>query len=273
MKGRIIVNGQEVVIKTVNEQDYLSLTDMAKKFNDRPDIPIQGWLKNANTIRFLELWEQMHNPDFNPSHMAGIKENIGLNSYYLSAKKWIEETGAIGIESRPGRYGGTFAHVDIAFEFASWLSPEFKLYLILEFKRLKHEEAERLSQGWDFRRLLSKVNYPLQTEAIRENIIPRLAKGEHGLAYATEADIINIALFGCTAKQWREANPDLAAKGNMRDHASALELTVLSNLESFNSQLIRKGAGKENRLEALMDMARFQLGVFAQDDRLKIDNK
>lgn len=272
MKSKIVVDGREIAIQQVNNSEYISLTDMVRNYESPSDI-IQAWMRTRATVEFLGVWERMNNPDFNHPDFEVIRNEAGSNTFTLSVKKWKEAVNGIGLNSRAGRYGGTYAHVDIAFSFGAYISATFQYLLIREFQRLKTDEADRLQQGWDYRRFLAKVNYPLQTEAIKESIIPRLAKSEHGLAYATEADIINIALFGCTAKQWREANPDLAGKGNLRDYASALELTVLSNLESFNSQLIRKGAGKESRLEALMDMARFQLGVFSRDDRLRIDDK
>ncbi len=270
MKKKIIVEGKEISIQQVDEKDYVSLTDMVRD-QARPDQVIGNWLRTLATLDYLATWEKLYNPDFKPLEFEGFRRQAGRATFTMSVKEWTETTGAIGMRSKSGRGGGTFAHRDIAFHFGETISPLFHLLLIREFDRLKAEEMKSLSQGWDFRRFLSKVNYPLQTEAIRQNLLPRLAKGAHSLAYATEADILNLALFGMTAKQWREANPEQAVKGNIRDFASALELTVLSNLESFNAQLIRKGAGKESRLEALADMARFQLGVFTQDDRLKVD--
>ena len=264
---KILVDGQEITIKQVNDADYISLTDMAKRRNaENTIVIIRAWLKRNATLRFIEIWEQMSNPDFKPFQMEQIKNELSEDANYISAKQLIERTNAIGIQSRAGRYGGTYAHRDIAFEFATWLSPEFKFYLIKEFQRLKQEEKARLSEGWDVSRFLAKINCPLQTEAIRENIIPRLGKKEQLFAYASEADMINLIVFGMTARQWRENHPE--SKGNIRDQASLIELTIVANLESFNAQLIKAGARQEARFEALAGMARFQLEVFAQDKRL-----
>ena len=236
MTEKIVVDGHELSIKVIKSQDYISITDMAKKFSDRPDLPIRNWIRNTDTIRFLELWEKLNNPEFNPADIGGFKERTGSNSFYPSVKQWIELTNAIGIQSKPGRYGGTYAHVDIAFEFASWLSAEFKLYLITEFKRLKSDEYQKQKLEWDYSRFLSKVNYTIQTASIKENLLPRLQAGDKIFAYATEADLLNLAVFGMTAKQWREQNPK--AEGNIRDHAGIVQLTILANLESINAYFI-----------------------------------
>lgn len=263
----IRVDGTEITIKLVNQEDYISLTDIAKKRgSQKPNEVIRTWLRNSNTIPYLEAWERMNNPSFKDGNFDTFKIETIDNKDIITIKRYLEMTGAIGITSSAGRYGGTYAHRQIAFEFAGWIEPVFRLYITTEFERLKLEEAKRLNQEWDFGRFLSKINYPLQTEAIKENILPRLAKKDQPFAYSSEADMINLIIFGLTARQWRESQPD--AKGNIRDHASLIELTVLANLESFNAQLIKVGASQEARFEALANMAHFQLGVFAQDKRL-----
>lgn len=258
MKNRVItVQGAAVTISTRNDQDYISLTDMVSRF-DGGSALIEQWLKNKDTVLFLGVWEQLNNPDFNSPEFEGIKNEAGRNSFYLSVKKWIELTGAIGLHAKAGRYGGTFAHRDIAFEFGSWLSPEFKLYLIKEFQRLKDEENRATSLQWNFQRTLSKVNYRIHTDAIKEHLIPALlSKAQKNVAYANEADILNVALFGQTAKQWRDANPN--AEGNMRDAATLEQLVVLSNLESINAMLIHQGLPAPERLAQLNTMAITQM--------------
>jgi hypothetical protein len=250
MKNRIInVKGAEVTIATHHEQDYISLTDMVRSF-DGGSALIEQWLKNKDTVLFLGVWEQLNNPGFNSLEFEGIRNEAGRNSFFLSAKKWIDATGAIGLHARAGRYGGTYAHKDIAFEFGSWLSPEFKLYLIKEFQRLKDEESRATSLEWNFQRTLAKVNYKIHTDAIKERLIPpRLTATQTGIIYASEADLLNVALFGITAAQWRQANPDL--EGNMRDAATLEQLVVLSNLESINAVLIHQGLVAPARLEQL----------------------
>ena len=250
MKNRIItVKGAEVTIATHHEQDYISLTDMVRSF-DGGSALIEQWLKNKDTVLFLGVWEQLNNPGFNSLEFEGIKNEAGRNSFFLSAKKWIDATGAIGLHAKAGRYGGTYAHKDIAFEFGSWLSPEFKLYLIKEFQRLKDEESRATSLEWNFQRTLAKVNYKIHTDAIKERLIPpRLTAAQTGIIYASEADLLNVALFGITAAQWRKANPEL--DGNMRDAATLEQLVVLSNLESINAVLIHQGLAAPARLEQL----------------------
>jgi hypothetical protein len=265
---KIIVEGIEVSIKTVDDKDYISLTDIAKKRNNQTtDTVIQAWLKRGNTLRFLELWEQENNPDFKPLQMQGIRLELSQEANFISAKQLIERANIIGIQSRRGRYGGTFAHVDIAFEFATWLSPELKFYLIKEFQRLKAEEAERLNLEYNEIRFLTKVNYTLQTKAIEENIIPRLNKADKSFAYSNEADLINQVVFGMTARQWKEKNPDL--KGNMRDYASILELNILNNLQARNSELIDNGVDPELRFRVLLQIAQKQFERLADDQRLQ----
>ena len=258
---KINANGTEISLITDSRsnEDYISLTDIAKYRNpDDASGVIANWLRNRNTIEYLGLWEQMNNPNFNPIEFEGFRNNAGLNSFTLSPQKWISSTNAIGIISKPGRYGGTFAHTDIAFEFASWVSPEFKLYVIKDYQRLKADEAHRLEIGWDTKRELSKINYRIHTDAIKEFLItPELTKQEKGYKYATEADILNVALFGKTAKQWREETGN--KKENMRDHASVEQLIVLVNLESMNADLIRQGLSPQERLQKLRSVAYYQL--------------
>jgi KilA-N domain len=260
MKSRIIhVQGAAVTISSRNQQDYLSLTDMVKYFDGGTAL-IEQWLKNKDTVLFLGVWEQLNNPDFNSNspEFEGIRIEAGRNSFFLSAKKWIEATGAIGLQAKAGRYGGTFAHKDIAFEFGSWLSPEFKLYLIKEFQRLKDEESRTTSLGWSFQRTLSKVNYKIHTDAIKERLIPtQLTKAQTSIVYATEADLLNVALFGVTAAQWRMSSS--AKEGNIRDHATLEQLVVLSNLESINAVLIHQALPQAQRLMQLNAIARSQM--------------
>lgn len=258
MKNRIInVKGAEVTIATRHEQDYISLTDMVRNF-DGGSALIEQWLKNKDTVLFLGVWEQLNNPGFNSLEFEGIRNEAGRNSFFLSAKKWIEATGAIGVLAKAGRYGGTYAHKDIAFEFGSWLSPEFKLYLIKEFQRLKDEESRATSLEWSFQRTLAKVNYKIHTDAIKERLVPpRLTSKQTGIIYASEADLLNVALFGITAAQWRQANPDLS--GNMRDAATLEQLVVLSNLESINAVLIHQGLAAPERLTQLNAIAITQM--------------
>lgn len=258
MKNRIInVRGVEVTIAIRHEQDYISLTDMVKNF-DGGSALIEQWLKNKDTVLFIGVWEQLNNPGFNSLEFEGIRNEAGRNSFFLSAKKWIVATGAIGLHAKAGRYGGTFAHRDIAFEFGSWLSPEFKLYLIKEFQRLKDEESRATSLEWSFQRTLAKVNYKIHTDAIKERLIPpRLTAAQTGIIYASEADLLNVALFGITAAQWRQANPDQA--GNMRDVATLEQLVVLSNLESINAVLIHQGLAGPERLVQLNAIAITQM--------------
>lgn len=260
MKNRTIhVKGSDIAIVSREEQDYISLTDMVKNF-DGGSALIEQWLKNKDTVLFLGVWEQLNNPNFNSNspEFEGIRIEAGRNSFFLSAKKWIEATGAVGLYAKAGRYGGTYAHRDIAFEFGSWLSPEFKLYLIKEFQRLKNEEASTKSLEWSFQRTLAKVNYKIHADAIKARLIPpRLTNSQTGIIYASEADLLNVALFGITAAQWRESNPDLA--GNMRDFASLEQLVVLSNLESINVVLIHQGHEQSARLTQLNDIAISQM--------------
>ncbi len=253
----IEVQGTTVAILSQPGGDYISLTDMVRNF-DGAGALIEQWLKNKDTVLFLGVWERINNPDFNSLEFEGIKNEAGRNSFFLSAKKWIDLTGATGLLASAGRYGGTYAHKDIAFEFGSWLSPEFKLYLIKEFQRLKDEENNRLQLGWNLQRTLAKINYRIHTDAIRDTLIPpTVTKAQAAVTYANEADLLNVALFGQTARQWRDAHPD--AEGNIRDHASLEQLVVLTNLESLNSVLIRQGLPPPDRLLKLNEIAISQL--------------
>ncbi len=245
---KINVKGLQVVIFTKNESDYISLTDIARyKDADRSDYLIQNWLRNRDTIEFLGLWEKINNSQFKSIEFDGFKQSAGLNSFSLTPQRWVVTTGAIGIFSRKGRGGGTYAHKDIAFEFATWISAEFKLFLIKEFQRLKEEENERLVTGWDTKRLLTKINYRIHTDAIKENIIPpNLSKHAQNLIYANEADVLNVALFGMTAADWRDKNPKL--DGNIRDYSDVAQLVCLSNLENLNAEFIRAGLSQSERL-------------------------
>ncbi|MCO6483893.1 MAG: KilA-N domain-containing protein [Flavobacteriales bacterium] len=258
MKKRSInVKGTEVAVTTLHKQDYISLTDMVKGFEGGSAL-IENWLRAKDTILFLGAWEHVNNPDFKPLEFEGIKNEAGRNSFFLSVKRWSHSTGAIGIEARTGRYGGTYAHKDIAFEFGSWLSPEFKLYLITEFQRLKEQEADTRSLEWNVQRTLAKVNYRIHTDAIKEHLVPPvLTKAQMNAIYASEADLLNMALFGCTAAEWRRRNP--GKEGNVRDHATLEQLVVLSNLESINAVLIHQGLNQSERLTQLNGTAILQM--------------
>ncbi|MDP3433290.1 MAG: KilA-N domain-containing protein [Bacteroidota bacterium] len=263
---KISVENFEIVILTQKQDDYISLTDMAKFKNaETTGLVISHWLSTRYTVEFMGLWERLNNPLFNVTEFSNIKNESGSNGFVLSAKQWIEKTKAIGIISKTGRYGGgTYAHKDIAFEFGSWISPQFKYYLIKEYQRLKADETDRLKLEWNVKRLLSKTNYHLQTDAVQKQILPKknYSKNNEWLVYAEEADLLNVALFGCTAKDWRDANPELVAKNlNIRDMASINELTVLSNIESMNSVLILQDIEKTGRFKQLCQIADYQLNV------------
>ena len=258
MVEKITVDGKEIAIKSVQEQDYISLTDMVRDRRN-PSQAINNWIRNRDTIELLGIWERLHNEDFNLLEFEKIKSEAGRNAFTMSIKNWTAETNAIGIQSKAGRYGGTYAHRDIAFAFGAWVSPVFQFYLISEFQRLKSEEYQRARLEWDYSRFLSKVNYEIQTESIKNNLIPRLEVNDQVFVYATEADLLNLAVFGMTAKQWRAANPD--TKGNIRDSASIAELTVLSNLESINAYFIQAGASKEARYLKLCEIVETQLSI------------
>ena len=258
-KNRITAKGIDITISIQNNtDDYISLTDIAKYKSDDSSATIQNWMRRRDTIEFLGLWEALNNVNFNPIEFEGFKNNAGSNAFTLSPQKWISATNAIGIISKSGRYGGTYAHKDIAFEFASWISPEFKLYIIKDYKRLKTEENSRLSLNWNLNREISKLNYRIHTDAIKANLIPpKLTPEQIGFTYASEADMLNVALFGKTAKQWRTENPN--KKGNIRDYATLNQLLVLANMESYNAILIEQGKGQSERLVILHDLAVKQL--------------
>ena len=269
-KNKIIdVKGTEITIYKNDVDDYISLTDIARyKDSANMDTIIQNWLRNRNTIELLGFWEQMYNPGFKPLEFEGFRKQSGLNSFVLTPKRWIETTNAIGIISKSGRYGGTFAHKDIAFEFASWISIEFKLYIIKEFQRLKEDENSRQKLDWDLQRTLAKVNYTIHTDAIKERLIPeKLTPKQTSFVYASEADLLNMALFGQTAADWRAKNPD--SKGNIRDQASLEQLVVLSNLESINAVLIRQGLEQAERLSQLNQIAITQMTSLVNNANLK----
>lgn len=249
--------------------DYMSLTDMAGyRQSDHASYVIQNWMRNRMTVRFLGLWEQLHNPNFNYLEFEAIEQAAGVNSFVLTPKQWVERTNAIGIITKAGRYAQTMAHQDIAMEFASWLSPEFKLYVYKDYQRLKTDENSRLSLGWNLNRELSKINYRIHTDAIKQNIIPEdISRSAESFIYANEADVLNVALFGQTAKMWREANPE--AQGNMRDEASLSQLIVLVNLESMNAELIKQGLSRTERAIRLNQMAISQLQLLDSENLAK----
>ena len=265
-KSIIEVRGTAITIVSHREQDFISLTDIARfKSGERFDDLIRNWLRNRNTVEFLGVWERLHNPGFNPVEFDGIRMQAGLNSFTLTPKQWIEKTGAVGIVSSAGRYGGTYAHKDIAFEFASWISVEFRLYLIKEFQRLKDDENRRLSLDWSLNRALSKLNYRIHTDAVKAHLIPpEVTPAQAALTYATEADLLNVALFGHTARQWRDANPKL--DGNVRDYASIEQLLVLANLEGMNAELIHMGLPQGERLKRLNQIAIRQVQVLTSSN-------
>jgi hypothetical protein len=255
-KTKIIVKGSEITIVKYHGDDYISLTDMLKAKDG--DFFISDWLRNRNTVEFIGIWESIYNPAFNYGEFAIIKSKTGLNNYKISAKDWVEKTNAIGLKATTGRYGGTYAHKDIAFEFGMWISAEFKIYLIKEFQRLKDSESNNLKLEWSFQRTLAKVNYRIHTDAIKEKLIPpELTKNQINMQYASEADLLNVALFGITAKIWRDQNRKLV--GNIRDYASIEQLVVLSNLESINALLIRDGLSSEDRIQKLNITAIIQM--------------
>jgi hypothetical protein len=259
VKETIFAKGISIGIYTEDFQnEFISLTDIAKYKSEDPTAVISNWMRNRDTIEFLGLWESLHNPEFKPLEFEGFRNQAGLNVFTLSPKKWIESVSAIGIVSKPGKYGGTFAHSDIAFEFASWISAEFKLYIIKDYKRLKSDENSRLSLQWNLNREISKLNYRIHTDAIQENlIVPDLTPAQISWTYANEADVLNVAIFGTTAKQWRNSHP--SSKGNIRDEANLNQLLVLANLESYNAVLIEKGITQSDRLIELNRLAKKQL--------------
>ena len=268
-KSSIEVQGTAITVLTQAIDDYISLTDIAKhKEPNRSDHVIQNWMRNRNTIEFLGVWERLNNVDFKPLEFEGFKNRAGLNSFVLTPRQWIDVTNAIGLVSKSGRYGGTYAHKDIAFEFASWISVEFKLYLIKEFQRLKEDENRRLSLAWNLNRTLSKLNYRIHTDAIKAHLIPAaVTPAQAAITYANEADMLNVALFGQTAKQWRVANPKL--EGNMREYATIEQLLVLANIEGMNAELIHMGLTQGERLKRLNEIAIRQMQVLTAASAIK----
>lgn len=264
-KKLIVVEDIQIRFYQEKEEDFISLTDIAKRFSPRTDQVILNWLRTRATIEFLGAWEILNNPNFNPLNFEGIKNQSGAPAFVLTANDWMESTAAIGIRAKAGRYGGTFAHRDIAFEFLSYLSPTFKLFVFKEFQRLKTIEAEQKKDNldWNFKRMLSKINYDIHTEAVQTHLLPpRLGDLKTaGLVFASEADLLNVALFGSTARQWQSQNPDL--KGNLRDYATAEQLLVLANLENLNAHLIREGFSQDERLQKLNEVAFHQMHLLA----------
>ncbi len=262
-----MIKSKKIVVKNISvgfiphpTNDYISLTDIARyRDNERTNYIIQNWMRTRNTVDFLGLWEKLHNPNFNSIEFDAFRNEAGSNSFSLTPQRWIEKTNAVGLVSKAGRYGGgTYAHKDLAFEFASWISPEFKLYLIKEFQRLKEEENERLLLGWDIKRTLTKLNYKIHTDAIKENLIPgRITKEQANMIFATEADLLNKALFGMTAQEWRDRNPK--KEGNMRDYADVIQLVCLANLEALNAEFIRQSLPQGERLNMLNEIAIIQI--------------
>jgi KilA-N domain len=260
------IQGTSVAVVTSPQGDYISLTDMLRAKDG--DFFISDWLRNRNTVEFLGIWESIYNPAFNYGEFATIKSQAGLNSYKISVKEWVEKTGAIGLKATAGRYGGTYAHPDIAFEFGMWISPEFKIYLVKEFRRLKDEESSRLKLEWNLQRTLSKINYRIHTDAIKETLVPpSISKTQASQVYASEADLLNVALFGQTAQQWQDAHPD--ADGNQRDHATLEQLVVLTNLESLNAVFIRQDLPAPERLLRLNEIAITQMRSLLADHHMK----
>ncbi|OAV66599.1 KilA-N domain protein [Bacteroidales bacterium Barb6XT] len=273
----LLVQNIEIGLISINEQDYICLTDMAKAKDDagRSNLIIQNWMRNRNNVEFFGVWEQLHNPGFKGLEFEAFKKEAGLNSFVLTPKKWIETTNAIGFISKSGRYGGTYAHKDIAFNFGMWISPVFQLYVVKEYQRLKEIENSRYNLEWNVKRILSKMNYAVHTDAIKSHIIPRLTLSDKKeWIYADEADMLNIVMFGCTAKQWRKANPQKALDGeNIRDMASINELVILSNIENFNSELIKQGLDKRVRAKILANTVKEQRRILDGMDMMRAIKK
>ena len=269
IKDTIHAAGVDIGIYTQDfENEFISLTDIARYKSDDPTAVIQNWMRNRDVIEFLGLWERLHNSDFKPLEFEGFKKQAGANAFTMSPKKWIEATDAIGIVSKAGRYGGTYAHSDIAMSFATWISPEFQLYIMKDYRRLKTDENSRLSLNWNLNREISKLNYRIHTDAIKGNLIPpELTPAQVAYTYANEADMLNVVLFGKTAKQWKDENP--TSKGNMRDVATLNQLLVLANLESYNAVLINQGKSQKERMELLRQLAVQQLQTL---ETVSLDN-
>ena len=264
---KIIVQGSQIsIIPHIGNDDFISLTDMLKAKDG--DFFISDWLRNRNTVEFLGIWEKLHNPNFNYGEFAIIKSQAGLNSYKISIKEWVKKTHAVGLRATAGRYGGTYAHKDIAFEFGMWISPEFKIYLIKEFQRFKEDESRRLTLGWDVKRTLAKINYKIHTDAVKAHLIPEnISKDQINMVYASEADVLNVALFGKTAKDWRDENP--SRDGNIRDYANVTQLVVLANLEGMNAELIRQSLPQSERLVKLNQIAIVQMRSLLDSESVK----
>ncbi|MGN0548070.1 MAG: KilA-N domain-containing protein [Acutalibacteraceae bacterium] len=270
MTAELNVDNNKIGVCRINNTSYISLTDLAKYQNSSdPSFTVKNWLRRVTTIDFIGLWEKINNPNFNLVEFDQIKTEYGKNSFAMSPSQWIRRTNAIGITSKAGRYSkGTFAHPDIAFEFASWLSPEFKLYLITEFERLKQNEAYQNKIDWNANRILSKANYTIHTNAIKEFIVPNLTEDQKKYVYANEADVLNVALFGMTAKEWRDRNPELAKHGNMRDYADILQLVILNNLQNTNAELIAEGLSQHERLIRLNNTAKKQYHILSNNKNI-----
>ena len=267
--NKLKVQDVEINIRVINEADYISLTDMTINQEEGSRL-IEKWLTNKNTIEYLGVWEELNNPNFNSPEFGGIKNEAGVNRFYMSVKQWIERTNAIGIVSKVGKYGGTYAHKDIAFHFAMWISPIFQLYIVKEYQRLKELESNQYNLEWNVKRILSKANYHIHTDAVKTYILPTLSELKEAFVYADEADLLNLAMFGCTAKQWKAANPERALKGeNIRDIASINELAILSNIESLNASLIKNNVAKEERFKILVETIKEQRAVLDKVDYLK----
>jgi hypothetical protein len=263
--AKLIIKDTEITIIQINENDYISLTDMLRAKDG--DFFISDWLRNRNTLEYIGIWEKLYNPDFNYGEFAIIRNQAGLNSFKISIKEFVEKTNAISLQAKAGRYGGTYAHKDIAFEFGMWISPEFKIYLVREFQRLKEEEQKLI--GWSAKRELAKINYHIHTDAIKQNLIPAaLTPAQTSIVYANEADVLNVAMFGITAKQWREANPEL--KGNIRDYATINELICLSNMENLNAVFINENIPQTERLIKLNQIAIQQMKVLHEVENRKL---
>lgn len=266
-KKEIIVDNTNITIVSINEDDYISLTDIAKYKSDDPIAVISNWMRNRNTVEYLGIWESLYNQDFKPLEFEGFRKQAGLNAFTLSPQKWVKTTNAIGIISKSGRYGGTYAHKDIAFKFASWISVEFELYIVKEFQRLKQEEQNKI--GWSAKRELARINYHIHTDAVRNKLVPtEVSMSQKNTIYAEEADVLNVAIFGMTAKEWRESNPDL--NGNIRDYATVNELICISNMENINSVMINENVPQSERLEKLNKIAIHQMNILENCNNRKL---
>ena len=267
IKKEIIVDNTNITIVSINEDDYISLTDIAKYKSDDPIAVISNWMRNRNTVEYLGIWESLYNQDFKPLEFEGFRKQAGLNAFTLSPQKWVKTTNAIGIISKSGRYGGTYAHKDIAFKFASWISVEFELYIVKEFQRLKQEEQNKI--GWSAKRELARINYHIHTDAVRNKLVPtEVSMSQKNTIYAEEADVLNVAIFGMTAKEWRESNPNL--NGNIRDYATVNELICISNMENINSVMINENVPQSERLDKLNKIAIHQMNILENCNNRKL---